>query len=233
MADSIKPLIGIPMFPGGVANDRVFWQFMHIAAYGWGLVQEPCSHIDIVRNRMATALMNRPDYTHLVMLDADHAHAPDIVQQLIRWPLKDRDRYQIVGSLQYRRGEPYEPMVFLREERTGHYVAPLDPPPCITRVAAIGLAAVCIDRRVFERLPPPWFVCDYPLGWDRLKGGLCRTEDTYFSQSCEKNDIPIWCDTTITSPHAIWQYVDKAFMERYIREHPRTVAADLPTPPAT
>jgi hypothetical protein len=66
---------------------------------------------DLARNKLALELLKSP-FTHLIMLDIDHKHPPDIVQKLSRWFLL-RPEVQIVGGLNFRRSYPHDPCCHL------------------------------------------------------------------------------------------------------------------------
>jgi len=210
----IRPLLGIPCERTGTVNGETFMAFLRIARQGWDMVATDFGRIDVTRCRMAQALLDS-DHTHLVMLDADHIHPPDTVRRLMRWALKDRDMYQVVGGLNYRRGEPYEALAFLREEGNRNYYTLADWPAGIAQVAVVGTGCICIDRRVFEALPAPWFAYHYPQKYTDDKTFNWPTDDTHFAQACEQAGIPQWVDTTLTSPHGRWVYVDKQYGDEW------------------
>jgi hypothetical protein len=186
----IKPLVGIPCERTGTVNSETFAAFMRIARQGWDQVWTDYGRIDVTRCRMAQELL-KSDHTHLIMLDADHIHPPDVVHKLLRWAVKDRDTYQIVGGLNYRRGEPYEALAFLRDEKTRVYFTFEDwPDNSIMRVAALGTGCIMIDRRVFETVPAPWFGYSYPQQYTDDGSFGWPTDDTYFAQKCEVAGIP-------------------------------------------
>jgi hypothetical protein len=210
----IKPLLGIPVERTGTVNGETFAAFLRIARQGWDIVSTDYGRIDLTRCRMAQTLL-QGDHTHLIMLDADHIHPPDVCHKLLRWVMKDRDKYQIVGGLNYRRGEPYEALAFLRDEETRNYYTFEDWPPGIFQVAALGTGCICIDRRVFEAIPAPWFGYSYPQKYTDDGSFNWPTDDTYFAQKCEVAGIAQWVDTTVTSPHGRWMYVDKQYGDEH------------------
>ena len=206
----IKPLLGIPVERTGTVNGETFGAFLRIARQGWDMVFTDYGRIDLTRCRMAQKLLET-DHTHLIMLDADHVHPMDVVAKLVRWAHIDRDKYQIVGGLNYRRGEPYEALAFLRDETTRNYYTLEDWPAGMFQVAALGTGCIMIDRRVFEAIPAPWFAYTYPQKYTDDGSFNWPTDDTYFAQRCEEHGITQWVDTTIVSPHGKWVYVDKAY----------------------
>jgi hypothetical protein len=210
----IKVALGIPTAFTGVYNDDIFRAFMRIATQGWAMIETECGRIDVVRNQMAQEAING-GFTHLVMLDADHIHPFDTVNRLIRWAMKDPDRYQIVGGLQYRRCPPFEPQVFYIDKENGRFATLLDWPAGIVPVDLIGMASICIDVRVFDILKRPWWRYEYP---EAITDFRYPSEDVYFSRTCRESGLQPWVDTTVTSPHLCKWYADKTQSDRYQRE---------------
>ncbi len=211
----IRPVVGIPMERNGVPTANIFWAFIHIAQQGWPMIRSDYQRTDLARNTLAEHCL-REGFTHVVMLDGDHLHDNKTVGRLLRWAIKDRAKYQVVGGLHYRRGAPYDPQAFIREPGGKLYTYE-EWPKAIMQVNIIGMASVCIAREVFEKLPRPWFKYDYPEG---VTDGRYPSEDIAFCKACESAGIPIWVDTTITSPHLIEDYADEVTFRRYRQEHP-------------
>ena len=174
--------------------DDVLDNFMMIAATGVSLIRVPYGRTDIVRNRMAMGLLDS-DYTHLLMLDADHEHPVDIVQRLARWVLLD-DTVQVVGGLNFKRSSPHEPCAFIFGA-DGSIYQPAEWERGLIEVDALGTGSILIAREVFEAIQPPWFYNIYDEVWmDSWPG-----EDIGFSRNCKAAGIRLWVDTTTTSPH--------------------------------
>ena len=175
--------------------DEVFFPFMQIAGQGPAILQVPYGRTDITRNKMAVELL-KSDYTHLLMLDIDHAHPVNIIQMLSRWVLTDADKYEVVGGLNFRRSAPYEPCCFFGNDNGVFAPAEWDK-GSLLKVDAIGTGSIMISRRVFEKLELPWFYNIYDDIWrDNWPG-----EDIGFSHKCKGNGIGMWVDTEVTSPH--------------------------------
>jgi len=167
-----------------------------------------------VRNKAAATFL-KSDFTHLLMLDSDHMHPLTIITRLQavvrKWPDK-----LVIGGLHYRRGEPYDPLAFIKNE-DGQYCTYPEYPRGIIEVDAVGMASTLIAREVFERVPPPWFVWEYP---EQVTDFNYPGEDVYFCKKCKDAGIRIWCDTTITSPHLGKRWIDKATLDEYLKQHP-------------
>ena len=204
-----RVLVGILLERTISHADEVFFPFLHIAAQAPAMVKHPYGRTDVVRNNMATELL-KSDYTHLLMLDLDHAHPENVIQLLSRWVLMDADKYEVIGGLNFRRSAPYEPCCFYTNEKGIFAPAEWDA-GALLKVDAIGTGSILISRRVFERLEPPWFYNIYDDVWRNNWPG----EDIGFSHKCRQNGIEMWVDTECTSPHITNGRVDESTFRRY------------------
>jgi hypothetical protein len=159
-------------------------------------LRSPYSRVDVSRNRIAKVFMElsqRPKDT-VVMLDTDHTHPMDIVHLLARHDVG------VVGALCFRRGEPFDPQFYVRQE--GDLLQPAEWDPTeLAKGTIVGSGAIAIQRWVFEKLEQegfhyPWFRNIYTDGKDEFYG-----EDWYFGLNCEKAGIPHYCDFSTVSPH--------------------------------
>jgi len=188
--------------------DKVFFPFLAIAQQGFPIIAISYGRTDVIRNKFALHLLNS-DATHLIMLDLDHVHPWDIVQRLMRPFIQDPD-VRVVAGLNFRRGEPYDPCAYVLGD-SGKYHPMAEWEQGLIKVDAVGTGTIAIDRRVFEELEPPWFAYDYSKVMDDNWPG----EDFYFSDKCRKAGIPIYVDTTVTSPHMIDAVVDERTFQEY------------------
>lgn len=210
-----KILLGVLLERSISYADQVFHQFMQIAAQGVPFIRLPYSRTDVARNKMATALLNS-DYTHLIMLDIDHAHPINIVQQLSRWVMTNPERL-VVGGLNFKRSFPHDACCFMLKD--GGVYSPAEWDKGLIKVDAIGTGSILISREAFERIEPPWFFNLYDDAWrDEWPG-----EDMGFSQKCREAGIDMWVDTTCTSPHI----TDRAIDESDFREALKDRDADI------
>lgn len=202
----------VPQFPAIPHGDDVFYDFWAIAQQGLPIMTIPYGRTDYVRNRAALSLLGS-EYTHVLMLDQDHKHPWDIVQKLSRWVLADPKKW-VVSGLNFRRGVPYDPCVYLNGP-DGQLYPPVEWEKGLVKVDAVGTGSVLIAREVFEQLEPPWFFNDYSrIMEDRWPG-----EDIGFSRKCAAAGIEMWCDTTVTSPHMIDAYIDETSYRQFIADH--------------
>ncbi|HMM98565.1 MAG TPA: hypothetical protein PKC99_06125 [Anaerolineales bacterium] len=207
-----RPVIGVPMERTLAHADKVFYNLIGIAQQGWPFISIGYGRTDLARNRMALHLLSS-DFTHLVMLDADHAHPLDIVQRLMTHFVVKPD-LRVVGGLNFRRGEPYDPCAFIRGDDEKYYPM-AEWEKGLVKVDALGTGSIAIDRRVFEQIEPPWFYNDYSKVMDDVWPG----EDMGFAEKCRLAGIEQWCDTTLTSPHLIDAVVDESAYRQYMQAH--------------
>ena len=192
-----------PRILTGVLQERamshasyVFYDFWDIAMQGVPIIRMPYIRTELARNKMAIQLL-LSEYTHLLMLDIDHRHPKEIIQRLSRWVLQ-MPEVQVVGGLNFRRGEPFDPCCgFWTGDDYGSIERPAEWDKGLMQVDLLGTGSILIAREVFELIPPPWFAFDYSLVWkDKWPG-----EDIYFSKLCDEYGVKKYVDTTCTSPH--------------------------------
>jgi hypothetical protein len=122
--------------------------------------------------------------THILYLDADHIHPPDIVRDLLTHDV------DVVGGLNYTRAR--RPAALAVDQK------PLEKNTGLIECLAVGTGSLLVKCSVFERLQWPWFYYDYR---NAKPGGMFEGEDTGFCRRCEEAGIKLWCDTETTSPH--------------------------------
>lgn len=211
----IKIVVGVPMERTIAAAP--FYHFWNIARHGWEIVPLVYGRTDANRNKMAYWLTHETDYTHIVMLDADHIHPDDIVQRLARWVVEDKTRL-VIGGLNFRRTAPYDPCIF-RFGDDGRLYPPIEWSQGLIPVDAMGTGCVIIARQVFEQMEPPWFA--YGYNWANVN--KYPSEDMFFSQQCRVHDIKMYCDTTTTSPHQGEMWIDEGAFRAFVRANPEHV----------
>ena len=210
-----RVLLGVPLERTVSYASGVFPRFMEIASQGVAFVKQDYTRTDLARNRFAMKLLES-EFTHLLMLDLDHVHPVDIVQRLARWPMMNPE-IQVVGGLNYRRSEPYEPCCFIRGE-TGELAAPATWTPGLMEVDYLGTGSILIAREVFEKIEPPWFynIYDDEQRWADTWPG----EDIGFNEKCKAAGVKMYVDTTTTSPHCGDRLIGDATFRAYLQAHP-------------
>lgn len=193
----------------------VFHRFMEIAAQGVAFIKQDYTRTDLARNRFAMRLLES-NYTHLLMLDLDHVHPADIVQRLARFPMMNPE-IQIVGGLNFRRSQPYEPCAFIRNE-DGSLGAPAEWEPGLMEVDYLGTGSMLIAREVFEAIEPPWFfnIYEHEGKWEDQWPG----EDIGFNEKVTAAGFKLWLDTSTTSPHVADRLIGEKTFRNYLAQHP-------------
>ena len=206
-----RPVIGVPLERTIAHADKVFYNFIGIAQQGYPFIRLNYCRTDLARNRFAVHLL-QSDFTHLVMLDLDHIHPLDIVQRLMVNFVKHPE-VKVVGGLNFRRGEPFDPCAYVKGD-DGRFYPMSEWDTGLLRVDAVGTGCIAIAREVFEIIQPPWFYNDYSKVMDDVWPG----EDMGFCLKCRDAGIDLYVDTTITSPHLIDAVVDEEAYRAYIAD---------------
>jgi hypothetical protein len=189
-----------------------FFGFMEISQRGWPLAKLEYTRNDIARHKFCEFLMSHPEYTHLLMLDSDHVHPPDIVHRLARWCVAYPQEVEVIGGLNFRRGEPYDPCAFV-DPGDGHFHRLAEWPQGAVNVSVLGSGSILIAKSALERIPLPWWDYQYPdhNGWPGT--------DMTFSNRCREEGVKLWCDTTTTSPHIGDRLIGYEDYRRYLAAH--------------
>ena len=198
-----RVVVFVPMPQALPHADAVFPHFIGIAQTGVPFMWLPYGRTDAVRNQAAQGLLDS-DYTHILMLDSDQRHPLDIVQRLCRWVIDDPERL-IVGGLYFRRGEPYDPLVWRLVDNEPQIMTEWQ--QGLIECDVIGTGAILIDRRVFGQVERPWFWYDY--SGIASPGYSWPTEDITFCLAAREAGIKIYCDTTVDSPHAYTSFINE------------------------
>lgn len=206
-----RPVVGVLLERSISHADKVLFPLLAIAQQGFPFMTMPHGRTDLVRNKMALQLLSS-NFTHLIMLDVDHTHPVDIVQRLMK-NFTTYPELKVVGGLNFRRGEPYDPCAFIKGD-DGRYYPMSEWPAGLIRVDALGTGCIAIARETFEELPPPWFFNPY----DRIMEDIWPGEDIGFAKLCAEHGIEQYVDTTITSPHLIDAVVDESTFQAFIQE---------------
>jgi len=168
---------------------------IEIARSGVMFLHLPYGFADRMRNEAAKQLLDS-EYTHILMLDSDHVHPPNIVHRMAQHIIEDPERL-IVAGLNFKRSAPYSPCAYVVSGENDDQIYRVhDWEPGLMEVSRVGAASLLIAREVFERLEFPWFVNEPDL----VNQGL-GSHDHYFCKLAQKAGIKIYCDFTLTSPH--------------------------------
>lgn len=207
----IKPIVYIPLPSSLPYAARVIPHIIEIARTGVPFMHLDYGFTDRMRNEAARHLLES-DYSHIVMLDSDHEHQPDIVKRLMYWIEQDPER-QVVGGLNFKRLEPFTPCAWIDVD--GRRAGLHDWGPGLIEVDAIGTGCIAISRDVFEAVAWPWFINEPDYEAKRL-----GSHDVYFSRKVRECGIRIWCDTAIQSPHIAEHTVGERSFRSWSELHP-------------
>lgn len=142
--------------------------------------------VDRARNFIVEQTLQHPIRpTHLLFLDSDIVVAPDTLHQLLK------ANRPIVSGLYRRRLPPHEPMAFRRE---GKKFSPVSASGSLQKVDRVGGGCLLIQRKVFEKIKPPWFsIVEGPNGY--------LSEDFYFCEKAREAGFEIWLDPAVRPWH--------------------------------
>lgn len=140
----------------------------------------------LARNHLANKFL-ATTATYALWLDDDMVFQPDLADRLLS------QQQDIVTALYFGRYPPYYPMAYLHSPSGNKYTFnPLRKwTGGLEKIDACGFGAILTHRRVFERIPPPWF----SLKEDE------HGEDMYFCALCADYDIPIFLDSATEVGH--------------------------------
>ncbi len=200
----IKVLVGLPTGARNVETSAfLHWitLIQRLTQAGHAIIGTSDGPTALVREFLSRRFVEEKEFTHLLMLDTDHAHPPDIVDRLTRW-LHNEARPLVVSGLNYQRKAPFRPAAFMFDGPE-YGILPLTSWPAgLVQVDAVGAASLLIAREVFERLPAPWWEFVYHGEHKKLIG-----EDIWFCARCKEQGIGVFVDTTTTSPHLGEQWI--------------------------
>jgi hypothetical protein len=144
------------------------------------------------RNVIVEHFLAVAENTHLLFLDSDMLPPADVVERLAA---HDQD---VVAALCFGRWAPYPPMAGRGTAKKFTYLAGWDPARPLIPVDWVGTGCVLIKRRVFEKLPAPWFVAtDVGLG-----------SDSYFCEKARGKGFGVFVDVATVAGHIGAQSVD-------------------------
>lgn len=204
----------------GVANDQVYNAMLDLAMSagrnGYQRLGPGYSRTDYNRNECCKKFLEASKYDNdlLIMLDADHRYPGNTLE---RFAAND-PQHGVVGALAYRRGEPYDPLFFVRNGGGLYPLFGFDRGP-LYQCAIVSTSAISIRRWVLVELTnkgyiAPWFRYEYPTD------GSQPSEDMYFGRVCEAAGIWHYCDTGLEIPHSAVAWIDHEAHDAYLALHP-------------
>jgi len=217
-----RPRVLVTMFfPAAMAAPGdVFAHYIQIAASAMATPGHACltntrsGSMDQARTKACVyAIQN--NYTHVLMLDADHKHPADIVWRLL---VHNKD---VVCGLNFMRQHPHKACA----SKDVHVVGQLESgrahaihvPPIqntgLQKVEGAGSGCIMIRLSCLKKLKQPWFYFPYhDIDFNDLDQPWAG-EDGGFSTKCLRAGVELWCDTDLTSPHLGNLWVDKTEVE--------------------
>jgi len=214
-----KVLVHIPLERALSYSDRVLPYLFGIARQGPDALFLPYGEVCQTINIAIDMFLKEEKLTHLLLLDNDHEHPLDIVQRLSRWVVRDKN-VQVVGGVNFRRCEPFEPMAMWLTEDGRNYTNTYkkwDWDAGLIEVDKLGAGCLLIAREVFEKIPRPWWEWDYSK---TAPDGRNSSPDMRFCEKCAENGIKLYVDVSTTSPHIATFGVDKSTFKMYCDNHP-------------
>ena len=209
------PKIGV-FIPVGPTMDTIaadgFYDFARVHGLPRLKMGRTCQ-LDMARTRACEALVKQDELTHLLMLDSDHIHPPDIVPRLARWVVHDRN-IEVVAALNISRApvEQQEACCFF-ETHPGSWNGDDNKglgrrydfgEEELTECAIAGTGAMMIAKTALEKLDRPFFYFPTGDGWRDPKAEIAWPgEDIGFAANCRKNGIKQYIDTSANSPHLV------------------------------
>lgn len=164
----------------------------------------------------------------LLFIDDDMVWDPSAVQRLIE--ARDENDLDMLGALCFRRSEPYQPTLYMREQATsGSYNYLEDWHDDLVEVDATGMAFIVIHKRVFERIAgspmPPYEerLRIGPTNFFRWEGQL--GEDLRFCQDAKATGSRIFVDTRVKVGHVADVVVDRRDFLKELAFRPADVVA--------
>lgn len=145
------------------------------------------------RERLVERALQR-DYSHVWFVDTDMIFAPDTLDRLLAHDV------DVVGAYYAVRGGVdgfYSGDSTLKIDKDGALTNLCPPLPSRAFCRANGYplcgiptGMMLIRRNAFEKMAPPYFKCERPVG-----------EDVYFCGNLYLAGVQIWCDPTINVGH--------------------------------
>ena len=226
MADQLDVLKRLPISAWDYPRVGVFVPIERTISYAWKFIQwytklaiqspiflqHDYATTDVARNRAVEQLL-KSDLTHILMLDMDHIHPANIIQRLAGWFIV-KPEVQVVGGLNYKRGVPYFPCCFIKDENG--YAYPTEWESGLMPVDMVGTGSIMIAREVFEKMERPWFY--YPYEQLKEPDGNYLSDDWGFAYKCKDLGIQQYVDTDMTSPHITEGLVTEETFREYDRQ---------------
>jgi len=176
-----KVVVSIPLERTLSYAPEVLPSLVNIGQKGASVIWHPYAAVEVVRTHAVIRfLSDSRGWTHLLFLDSDHKHPADIIERLCKWVFTEDEEPLIVSGCNFMRNPPYQPCWYLKNKDSKDLLeVPVKIPQGLIRgVGGVGGGCLLISRKVFEKVPPPWFIKDY----SEVMNDTWIGEDQYFSR---------------------------------------------------
>ena len=209
----------------GAANDACLDTILNVAEQaginGYQRIGFLSCPTDMARNKNVQRFLevSKDPNDILGMLDVDHKYPADILN---RMATEVYPEYGVCGALAYRRGEPYDALMFVEgDDGMLHSVINMELGN-VYECDFVTTSSIFIRRWVFDKLAekgfkPPYFRYVYDEN-DTVHER--PAEDTYFGVICREAGIKHYCHTGIEIPHLTYSWIDHVTSAKHFQEHP-------------
>lgn len=180
------------------------------------------------RQALTEICMDIPEITHILYVDDDLTIVhPNSLMRMLEF--LDRNNQYIVSGLYYRKQPPHYPLIMAMDEKDGQIIFAFpfrdkEPPKnSVMKVGAVPAGFLLVDKRVFTKIPKPWFVYNDKelakkttiVGVDPKPPG----EDIYFSYKARKAGFDLWVHAGVDLLHYVPHFVGrKESVEQFVKE---------------
>jgi len=189
--------VGLPIYSLRWAYTiTCFGRLLNELGHNWAFATETTCYVDEARNRLVEAMLKEKIAEYILFNDPDTIYKPLDVQYLV-----DADK-DIISGIYVQKGKEHYPVF---GKLVGNKIAYAKnwQKNRIIEVDGIGFGLVLIKRRVFEKIPPPWFHREY-------KGEIIG-EDLYFCRKAKDYGFKIYIHSGVELGHLghkVWYVED-------------------------
>lgn len=187
------------------------WEYLPIQFFkSWISLKKPEHSViisnrgrqDDMRNAAIHEILKDSSFSHALFLDTDHFHHPETVPKLLS------HNKPIVSGLSFRRSEPYDPIMFVKDNRRFKNITEWQDGELL-EVDVIGAASLLVDVEVLKKMKAPYFQMNYPY----MDGVV--SEDFAFCLKAQELGYEVYCDTSCVNSHLGTLNINKEIWEEY------------------
>lgn len=191
-----------------------FWDsftLMQKPDYNYHRPQYKKANIDIIRNELVKQAL-KIDATHILLMDTDQCYPPNTLVRLLT--VMEQTGADAVGTVVYRRYEPYDPLVW---NMGGEGLVKVEDKEVMSgkviEADVIGCGCVLYKARVFAEMRMPWFEdLSHVIKPDGKQG---PGEDINFCYKLKNANRRLVVDTSIDIIHIAEIGIEKNFYLLY------------------